>query len=163
MDLYRLVIYREDGRLLGQPPWVIHAASDAEAVAQPEATRGPLDAELVDVEGLRIVKYLPGTTQRDLRLPSRFYSSRWVAIRAKESPALRAAGRDLLRGRAMMVPSCLSRDDLGRRFKQAMAQCFCGRISSSGSLVMPAASSRLILGHDMEIRRGASARWPISK
>jgi hypothetical protein len=32
----------------------------AEAIAQAEAIRGSLAAELLDVEGLRIVKYLPG-------------------------------------------------------------------------------------------------------
>jgi len=49
MDPYRLFVYGDDGRLI-----------DAEAVAQPEATSGPFDAELLDIEGLRIVKYLSG-------------------------------------------------------------------------------------------------------
>jgi hypothetical protein len=59
MDPYRLFVYSDDGRLLG-PAMVIHAANDAEAIAQAEATRGPFDAELLDVNGLRIVKYLSG-------------------------------------------------------------------------------------------------------
>jgi hypothetical protein len=59
MDPYRLLIYSDDGRLIG-PGLVIHAINDAEAVAQAEVTRGPFDAELLDVEGLRIVKYLSG-------------------------------------------------------------------------------------------------------
>ena len=41
-------------------PKIIHAANDAEAIAQAEVVRGSLAAELLDVEGLRIVKYLPG-------------------------------------------------------------------------------------------------------
>jgi hypothetical protein len=59
MDPYRLFVYREDGQLVG-PPTIIHAANDTEAIAQAEAIRGPLAAELLDVEGLRVVKYLPG-------------------------------------------------------------------------------------------------------
>jgi hypothetical protein len=59
MDPYRLFVYGDDGRLIG-PATVVHAANDAEAVAQPEATSGPFDAELLDIEGLRIVKYLSG-------------------------------------------------------------------------------------------------------
>jgi hypothetical protein len=55
---YRLFVYREDGQLIG-PAKIIHAANDAEAIAQAEAIRGSLSAELLDVEGLRIVKYLP--------------------------------------------------------------------------------------------------------
>ena len=39
---------------------VIQAANDVEAIAQAEAMRGSLAAELLDVDGLRIVKYLPG-------------------------------------------------------------------------------------------------------
>ena len=39
---------------------VIHAADDADAIAQAEIVRGSYAAELLDVEGLRIVKYLPG-------------------------------------------------------------------------------------------------------
>jgi hypothetical protein len=59
MDPYRLFVYSGDGRLL-RPAMVIHAADDAEAIAQAEAMCGPFAAELLDVEGLRIVKYLPG-------------------------------------------------------------------------------------------------------
>jgi hypothetical protein len=43
MDPYRLFVYGDDGRLIG-PATVVHAANDAEAVAQPEATSGPFDA-----------------------------------------------------------------------------------------------------------------------
>ena len=39
---------------------VIHAADDAHAIAQAGIVRGSCAAELLDVEGLRIVKYLPG-------------------------------------------------------------------------------------------------------
>ena len=42
------------------PGMVIHAADDAHAIAQAEIVRGSYAAELLDVEGLRIVKYLPG-------------------------------------------------------------------------------------------------------
>jgi hypothetical protein len=59
MDHYRLFVYREDGQLIG-PGMVIHAADDADAIAQAEIVRGSYAAELLDVEGLRIVKYLPG-------------------------------------------------------------------------------------------------------
>jgi hypothetical protein len=38
---------------------VIDAANDDEAVAQAEAVRGSFAAELLDIEELRIVKYLP--------------------------------------------------------------------------------------------------------
>ena len=58
MDAYRLFVYSDDGQLIGAAT-VIHAASDAEAIAQAEAMCGSLAAELLDVEGLRIVKYLP--------------------------------------------------------------------------------------------------------
>jgi hypothetical protein len=58
MDPYRLVVYREDGQLIG-PGMVIHAADDADAIAQAEIVRGSSTAELLDVEGLRVVKYLP--------------------------------------------------------------------------------------------------------
>jgi hypothetical protein len=59
MDNYRLFVYREDGQLIG-PGMVVHAALDAHAIAQAEIIRGPYAAELLNVEGLRIVKYLPG-------------------------------------------------------------------------------------------------------
>jgi hypothetical protein len=59
MDLYRLFVYSDDGRLLG-PAMIVDADNDAEAIAQAEAMRGPFAAELLDVGGLRIVKYLPG-------------------------------------------------------------------------------------------------------
>jgi len=65
MDPYRLFVYSDDGRLLG-PATVIHAPNDAEAIAQAEAMRGPLAAELLDVEGLRIVKGSP-TERRPCR------------------------------------------------------------------------------------------------
>ena len=59
MDPYRLFVYSDDGRLIG-PGIIVHAADDAEAIAHAEAIRGYLAAELLDVESLRIVKYLPG-------------------------------------------------------------------------------------------------------
>jgi hypothetical protein len=59
MDPYRLFVYREDGQLIG-PGMVIHAADDAHAIAQAEIVRGSYGAELLDVKGLRIVKYLSG-------------------------------------------------------------------------------------------------------
>ena len=59
MHGYRLFVYSEDGQLIGAAK-VIHAAYDADAIAQAEALRGSLAGELLDVEGLRIVKYLPG-------------------------------------------------------------------------------------------------------
>jgi hypothetical protein len=59
MDPYRLFVYREDGQLIGLGI-VIHAADDAHAIAQAEIVRGSYAAELLDVEGLRVVKYLPG-------------------------------------------------------------------------------------------------------
>src|SRR5262249_13367950 len=61
MDRYRLFVYSHDGRPLGSAI-VIHAADDAEAIAQAEGMRGSFPAELLDVEGLRIVKYLNGRT-----------------------------------------------------------------------------------------------------
>ena len=57
MDAYRLFIYSDE--LIG-PAKIIHAANDTEAIAQAEVVRGSLAAELLDIEGLRIVKYLPG-------------------------------------------------------------------------------------------------------
>jgi len=57
MEPYRLFVYRKDGQLIG-PAMVIHAAKDTEAIAQAEAVRGSLAAEVLDVDSLRIVKYL---------------------------------------------------------------------------------------------------------
>jgi hypothetical protein len=57
MDAYRLFLYTDDGQLIGSAK-VVHAANDAEAIARAEAMRGSLAAELLDVDGLRIVKYL---------------------------------------------------------------------------------------------------------
>ena len=59
MDPYRLFVYRDDGQLVGSAV-VIDAAND-EAIAQAEVVRGSFAAELLDIEGLRIVKYLPRT------------------------------------------------------------------------------------------------------
>ena len=70
MDRYRLFVYRDDGRPLGAAI-AIHAADDAEAIAQAERMRGSFPAELLDVEGLRIVKYLN-------RTPSQGLISRWL-------------------------------------------------------------------------------------
>jgi hypothetical protein len=58
MEPYRLFLYREDGQVVG-PAMRVRAANDAEAVAKAEAMHGPFAAELLDVEGLRIVRYLP--------------------------------------------------------------------------------------------------------
>jgi hypothetical protein len=57
MDTYRLFVYRDDGQLVGSAV-VIDAANDDEAIAQAEVVRGSFAAELLDMEGLRIVKYL---------------------------------------------------------------------------------------------------------
>jgi hypothetical protein len=58
MDEYRLFVYDEDGQLIGAAH-VISAANDDEAIAQAEAIRGSLAAELLDFNGLRIVTRLP--------------------------------------------------------------------------------------------------------
>jgi hypothetical protein len=55
---YRLFVYNENGQVVG-PPMAISAANDSEAIAQAEVTRGVWAAELLDVNGLRIVKRLP--------------------------------------------------------------------------------------------------------
>jgi len=62
-DNYRLFVYRDDGQLIGSAV-IIHAANDDEAIAQAEVVRGSFAPELLDIEGLRIVKYLPGAGQR---------------------------------------------------------------------------------------------------
>ena len=46
MDAYRLFVYRDDGHLIGRAT-TIHAANDAEAVAQAEVMRGAWAAELL--------------------------------------------------------------------------------------------------------------------
>jgi hypothetical protein len=58
MHGYRLFVYSQDRQVIG-PAKIISAANDAEAIAQAEAIRGSLAAELLDYDGLRIVKYLP--------------------------------------------------------------------------------------------------------
>jgi hypothetical protein len=70
MDRYRLFFYSDDGWPLGAAI-VIHAADDAEAIAQAEGVRGSFPAELLDVDDLRIVKYLNSGT------PSQGLISRW--------------------------------------------------------------------------------------
>ena len=60
MDAYRLFVSGDDGHLIG-PAKTIHAANDAEAIRQAEVMRGAWVAELLDIEDLRIVKYLPRT------------------------------------------------------------------------------------------------------
>ena len=60
MDPYRLFVCRDDRHLIGRAT-TIHAANDAEAIARAEVMRGSWAAELLDIEGLRIVKYLPRT------------------------------------------------------------------------------------------------------
>ena len=64
MDPYRLFVYSDDSS--GWTGIIVHAADDGEAVAEAEAMRGPFAAELLDVEGLRIVKYLPGNGEASL-------------------------------------------------------------------------------------------------
>jgi hypothetical protein len=54
------LVYRDDGHLIGRTT-TIHAANDPEAIAQAEVMRGSWATELLDIEGLRIVKYLPRT------------------------------------------------------------------------------------------------------
>ena len=71
MDRYRLFVYRDDGRPLGAAI-SIRAADDAEAIAQAERVRGSFPAELLDMESLRIVKYL------NSRTPSQDLMSRWL-------------------------------------------------------------------------------------
>ena len=63
MDTYRLFVYRDDGQLI-ESAVIIDAANDDEAIAQAEVIRGSFAAELLDIEGLRIVKYLPGVGRR---------------------------------------------------------------------------------------------------
>jgi hypothetical protein len=57
MHEYRLFVYNENGQVVGRAR-IITAAHDAEAIAQAEAMRGSLAAELLDFDGLRIVKRL---------------------------------------------------------------------------------------------------------
>jgi hypothetical protein len=62
MDSYRLFVYRDNGQLV-RSAVIIDAANDDDAIAQAEVVRGSFAAELLDIEGLRIVKYLPGTAR----------------------------------------------------------------------------------------------------
>ena len=55
---YRLFVYDENGHVVG-PALVITAANDSEAIAQAEALHGSFAAELLDFDGLRVVKRLP--------------------------------------------------------------------------------------------------------
>jgi hypothetical protein len=55
--------YRDNGQLVGSAV-IIDAADDDEAIAQAEIVRGSFAAEILDIESLRIVKYLPGIGQR---------------------------------------------------------------------------------------------------
>jgi hypothetical protein len=55
MHDYRLFVYNENGQVVGRAR-IITAANDAEAIVQAEAMRGSLAAELLDFDGLRIVK-----------------------------------------------------------------------------------------------------------
>jgi hypothetical protein len=55
---YRLFVYDKNGQVIG-PAKVILAADDSEAIAQAEALHGSLAAELLDFDGLRIIKRLP--------------------------------------------------------------------------------------------------------
>ena len=57
MHDYRLFVYNENGQVVGRAR-IITAANDAEAIVQAEAMRGSLAAELLDFDGLRIVKRL---------------------------------------------------------------------------------------------------------
>jgi hypothetical protein len=58
MHNYRLFVYNENGQVIGAAQ-VISAGNDSEAIAQAEALRGSLAAELLDFDGLRMVKRLP--------------------------------------------------------------------------------------------------------
>jgi len=62
MNRFRLFVFDENGRLIG-PAVVVRATNDDEAVAQAEAIRGRLAAELLDFNRLRIVKYLGKASQ----------------------------------------------------------------------------------------------------
>lgn len=55
MHDYRLFVYNVNGQVVGRAR-IITAANDAEAIVQAEAMRGSLAAELLDFDGLRIVK-----------------------------------------------------------------------------------------------------------
>jgi hypothetical protein len=58
MRNYRLLVYNENGQVLGAAQ-VISAANDDEAIAQAVALCDVFAAELLDFDGLRIVKRLP--------------------------------------------------------------------------------------------------------
>jgi hypothetical protein len=62
MHAYRLFVYNDNGQVVGRAR-IITAANDAEAIAQAEAMRGSLAAELLDFDGLRIVKRLTPNTK----------------------------------------------------------------------------------------------------
>jgi hypothetical protein len=57
MASYRLALFDQHGRLLALGI-IVQADNDAEAIARAEALRGSSAAELLDIEHLRIVKYL---------------------------------------------------------------------------------------------------------
>jgi hypothetical protein len=58
MNRYRLFVFDENGRLIG-PAVVVRATNEDEAVAQAEAIRRGLAAELLDFNRLRIVARFP--------------------------------------------------------------------------------------------------------
>jgi hypothetical protein len=70
MHDYRLFIYNENGQVTGAAQ-VISAANDDEAIAQAEAIRGSLAAEVLDFDGLRIVRRLPPKEKARLKPPNR--------------------------------------------------------------------------------------------
>jgi hypothetical protein len=65
MHDYRLIIYNGNGQVAG-PAMIIAAATDAAAISQAEAIRGTWAADLMDLEGLRVVARLPPAPTADL-------------------------------------------------------------------------------------------------
>jgi len=61
MHDYRLFIFDHNGQITGSAK-ASSASSDEDAIAQAEALRGSLPAELLDVADLRIVACLNGGT-----------------------------------------------------------------------------------------------------
>jgi hypothetical protein len=57
MNGYRLFVFDCGGRLIG-PAVVVPATNDDEAIARAEAMRGRSAAELLDINRLRVVRYL---------------------------------------------------------------------------------------------------------
>jgi hypothetical protein len=145
MDNYRLFVYRDDGQLVGSAV-IIHAANDDEAIAQAEVVRGSFAAELLDIEGLRIVKYLPGTgedknkprTEGRGRMQSvpnmtqqpiqRFTSAQWSVLRyaANHGPAAKIGGK--------WLRSCRTLEQRGLLFVwRCTTGCHAIRLTAAGA------------------------------